>query len=44
MKKLIAIAVLASMGDAFAACEYIAPDTAWVYKWEFTGKTTRSPR
>ena len=40
MKKLIAIAVLASMGGAFAACEYIAPDTAWVYKWKFTGKTT----
>ena len=40
MKKLIANAVLASMGGAFAACEYIAPDTAWVYKWKFTGKTT----
>ena len=40
MKKLIAIAVLASMGGAFAACEYVAPDTAWVYKWKFTGKTT----
>lgn len=40
MKKLIALAALAATCGAFAACEYTAPDTAWVYKWKFTGKTT----
>lgn len=44
MKKLMvgALAVIASLcgGAAFGACEYIAKDTGWVYKWKFTGKTT----
>lgn len=40
MKKLIALASVFAIGGAFAACEYIAPDTAWVYKWKFSGKTT----
>ena len=40
MKKLIALAAVFAIGGAFAACEYIAPDTAWVYKWKFSGKTT----
>lgn len=44
MKKMV-ICTLAAMaalvgGSAFGACEYIAKDTAWVYKWKFTGKTT----
>ena len=43
MKKImIALAMAFSVG-AFAACEYApeaAKDTAWVYKWKFTGKTT----
>lgn len=40
MKKIIALAALAAATSAFAACSYTAPDTAWVYKWKFTGKTT----
>lgn len=40
MKKVIAIAALAAISSAFAACDYVAPDTAIVYKWKFTGKTT----
>ena len=34
------MAVAASCFTAFGACEYIAKDTAWVYKWKFSGKTT----
>jgi hypothetical protein len=44
MKKLmIAALAVASVGAAYAsdACGYITPDTAWVYKWTFTGKTTK---
>ncbi|MBQ3315689.1 MAG: hypothetical protein IJG70_07020 [Kiritimatiellae bacterium] len=43
MKKLmIAALAVASVGAAYAsdACGYITPDTAWVYKWTFSGKTT----
>ncbi|MBQ8114487.1 MAG: hypothetical protein IJ146_14905 [Kiritimatiellae bacterium] len=40
MKKLIALAAIVAAGAAFGACEYIPKDTAWVYKWKFTGKTT----
>ena len=41
MKKLmIAAAAVAVVGSVFAACDYTAPDTAWVYKWKFSGKTT----
>ena len=42
MKKLITIAVLAAVSAGFAACEYapVVKETAWVYKWKFTGKTT----
>lgn len=44
MKKLITMALAAismfSVGTANAACEYVSKDTAWVYKWKFTGKTT----
>ena len=45
MKKLMALAALAAAGAAFGACEYVPPETpvketAWVYKWTFTGKTT----
>ncbi len=41
MKKLM-IAALATVAvaGAYAACDYVAPDTAWVYKWTFSGKTT----
>lgn len=41
MKKLM-IAALATVAvaGAYAACDYEAPDTAWVYKWTFSGKTT----
>ena len=43
MKKLM-IAALATVAvaGAYAACEYtpVVKDTAWVYKWTFTGKTT----
>ncbi len=34
------IAALVAVGSAFGACEYVTPDTAWVYKWKFSGKTT----
>lgn len=45
MKKLIALAAVAVVGSTFAAsCGYtpITPvkDTAWVYTWKFSGKTT----
>lgn len=43
MKKLIMVAVCAAFGAGFGACEYTPEtpkDTAWVYKWKFTGKTT----
>ena len=38
---MIAAAAVAMVGSTFAACQYVAPDTAWVYKWKFTGKTTK---
>lgn len=43
MKKLIATAMIALTGMvAFGACSYTpeVKETAWVYKWKFTGKTT----
>lgn len=41
MKKLVAIAMIALTGTvAFGACSYTPEETAWVYKWKFTGKTT----
>ncbi len=41
MKKLmIATLAVAAAAGAYAACSYDAPTTAWVYKWNFTGKTT----
>ena len=33
-------AMFVGVGTAFGACEYVKPDTAWVYKWKFSGKTT----
>ena len=33
-------AMFVGVGTAFGACEYIKPDTGWVYKWKFSGKTT----
>ena len=41
MKKLmIAALAAATVGGAFAACDYDPLPTAWVYKWQFSGKTT----
>ena len=40
MKFINMIAAVLAAGAAFGACEYVAKDTAWVYKWKFTGKTT----
>lgn len=42
MKKLIALAALAAVSGAFAACSYTpeVKPTAWAYKWKFSGKTT----
>ena len=45
MKKLMTgVVALCAMfiggGSAFGACEYVKPDTGWVYKWKFSGKTT----
>ena len=42
MKRLIAIAVLASLGGAAygAGCSYDPTPATSVYKWKFTGKTT----
>lgn len=45
MKKLMTgvvalCAMFIGVGSAFGACEYVKPDTGWVYKWKFTGKTT----
>ena len=49
MKKLtIGVVALCAMfiggGSAFGACEYVKPDTGWVYKWKFTGKTTKGEK
>ena len=33
-------AMFVGVGTAFGACEYVKPDTGWVYKWKFSGKTT----
>ena len=41
MKKLMVAALaVASVAGAYAACDYQPRDTAWVYKWVFSGKTT----
>lgn len=45
MKKLIALSALCMMGATFAAeCGYnpqpVVKNTAWVYTWKFSGKTT----
>ena len=41
MKKIVTTVVVALAAiTTFGACEYVKPDTAWVYKWKFTGKTT----
>ena len=43
MKKLMIAALAAvAVGGAYAAdaCGYVVRDTAWVYKWTFSGKTT----
>jgi hypothetical protein len=41
MKKLMTTMLVALAAiTTFGACEYISKDTAWVYKWKFTGKTT----
>ena len=46
MKKIMTIAlaavvgVVANMAEA-GACSPVVKDTAWVYKWKFTGKTTK---
>lgn len=49
MKKLmIAAAAVAMTAGAFAACSWVAPDpvilgdSAWAYKWKFSGKTTKA--
>ena len=41
MKKIVTTVFVAlATITSFAACEYVAKDTAWVYKWKFSGKTT----
>ena len=47
MKKIIALAAVAAVSGAFAACQYVAPvvpttESAWAYKWKFSGKTTKA--
>ena len=48
MKKLILLAGVFAIGGAFATCQYIpktpsnSKDSAWAYKWKFTGKTTKA--
>lgn len=41
MKFITILAAALASGFAFGACSYApAKETAWVYKWKFTGKTT----
>lgn len=42
MKKIVVTMMMAlgAFATAFGACEYVKKDTAWVYKWKFSGKTT----
>ena len=50
MKKLILLAGVLAIGGAYAAsCQFIdkkptpsSNDSAWAYKWKFTGKTTKA--
>ena len=49
MKKLILLAGVLAIGGAFGACKFIdkkptptSGDSAWAYKWKFTGKTTKA--